>query len=183
MFAVDAPPERPWTRTVQDRPSTSTVVSSTSTSTSAGRSVEAAGLERSRTGVGFPDSGACPVTAGVSEPPVSERGRPTEAGCESGRPFFCCCASVMAGPRGCNGPSIKHLSLVIGKPTDAGRREGPERERLPKSLLGAFYGMASSNSQNQARREYRQLLRLHERLLSDFQRAREELSAPDTEAS
>ena len=40
--------------------------------------------------------------------------------------------------------------------------------------------MASSNSQNQARREYRQLLRLHERLLSDFQGAREELSAPGT---
>ena len=40
--------------------------------------------------------------------------------------------------------------------------------------------MASSNSKNQARREYRQLLRLHERLLSNFQGACEELSAPDT---
>ncbi len=40
--------------------------------------------------------------------------------------------------------------------------------------------MASSNSKNQARREYRQLLRLHERLLSDLQGAREELSAPGT---
>ncbi len=40
--------------------------------------------------------------------------------------------------------------------------------------------MASSNSKNQAKREYRQLLRLHERLLSDFQDAREELSATGT---
>ena len=42
--------------------------------------------------------------------------------------------------------------------------------------------MASSNSKNRARREYRQLLRLHERLLSDFQGAREELSAPGTDS-
>ena len=40
--------------------------------------------------------------------------------------------------------------------------------------------MASSNSKNQAEREYRQLLRLHERLLTDLQGAREELSAPGT---
>ncbi|MCH7533918.1 MAG: hypothetical protein IIB36_19450 [Gemmatimonadetes bacterium] len=40
--------------------------------------------------------------------------------------------------------------------------------------------MASSNSENQAKREYQQLLRLHERLLRDFQDAREELSAPGT---
>ena len=40
--------------------------------------------------------------------------------------------------------------------------------------------MASSNSRNQAKREYRQLLRLHERLLSDLRGAREELSAPST---
>ena len=40
--------------------------------------------------------------------------------------------------------------------------------------------MASSNSKNKATREYRQLLRLHERLLVDFQGAREKLSAPGT---
>ena len=34
----------------------------------------------------------------------------------------------------------------------------------------------------QAKREYTQLLRLHERLLTQFQRAREELSAPGTES-
>ena len=34
----------------------------------------------------------------------------------------------------------------------------------------------------QAKREYTQLLRLHERLLTQFQRAREELSAPGTQA-
>ena len=41
--------------------------------------------------------------------------------------------------------------------------------------------MASSNSKNHAKREYQQLLRLHERLLSDFQGAREDLSAPGTD--
>ena len=40
--------------------------------------------------------------------------------------------------------------------------------------------MASSNSKNQATREYQQLLRMHERLLSGLQGAREELSAPGT---
>ncbi len=40
--------------------------------------------------------------------------------------------------------------------------------------------MASSDSNSQAKREYRQLLRLHERLLSDFQDAREELFAKGT---
>ena len=41
--------------------------------------------------------------------------------------------------------------------------------------------MSSSNSEHQTKREYQQLLRLHERLLSDFQGAREELSAPGTD--
>lgn len=41
--------------------------------------------------------------------------------------------------------------------------------------------MSSSNSKHRAQREYQQLLRLHERLLSDFQGAREELSAPGTD--
>ena len=40
--------------------------------------------------------------------------------------------------------------------------------------------MALPNSNSQAKREYRQLLRLHERLLSDLQGARMELSAPGT---
>ena len=40
--------------------------------------------------------------------------------------------------------------------------------------------MASSNSKNQAKREYQQLLRLHERLLGSLQIAREDLSAPGT---
>ncbi len=41
--------------------------------------------------------------------------------------------------------------------------------------------MSSSNFEHQTKREYQQLLRLHERLLSDFQGAREELSAPGTD--
>ncbi len=41
--------------------------------------------------------------------------------------------------------------------------------------------MSPSNSKRPAQREYQQLLRLHERLLSDFQGAREELSAPGTD--
>ena len=41
--------------------------------------------------------------------------------------------------------------------------------------------MSSSNSEHQTKRECQQLLRLHERLLSDFQGAREELSAPGTD--
>ena len=40
--------------------------------------------------------------------------------------------------------------------------------------------MAPSISKNNAKREYRQLLRLHERLLIELQGAREELSAPGT---
>lgn len=37
-------------------------------------------------------------------------------------------------------------------------------------------------TQSQAKREYTQLLRLHERVLHQFQRAREELAAPGTKA-
>jgi hypothetical protein len=41
--------------------------------------------------------------------------------------------------------------------------------------------MSPSNSKRPAQREYQQLLRLHERLLSDLQGARAELSAPGTD--
>ncbi|MDA0311983.1 MAG: hypothetical protein O2992_07675 [Gemmatimonadetes bacterium] len=42
--------------------------------------------------------------------------------------------------------------------------------------------MSAIDGPGQAKREYTQLLRLHERLLTQFQKAREDLSAPGTAA-
>jgi len=83
----------------------------------------------------------------------------------------------------CEDWSIEHVTEAISNPTVAGRqRAPPQRTVSGRASYAPLYDMVSSNSKNQAERKYRHLLHLHERLLSDLQGAREELSAPGTSA-
>jgi len=75
-------------------------------------------------------------------------------------------------PQGVPAPSIR--GYTSGSPY----MKSPHRlERIDAPMADA----TTDTNAGQAKREYTQLLRLHERLLNQFQRAREELSAPGTQ--